>query len=194
MKKKWMLFLLALCVSLTACASAPPERTADGLQWGSDWTTVGNLLGVEPKEGWTLSRSEDMLAASGTYYAAFIQGAPTTYENEEGQEVTVYDAEIHLVLMLSGDDAEKTAGQWRELVAERYPDAEQSTAECTGKTVTISSYPFPAGNGPATLGASASLVHGGAALEVDVITLAEHPEKPAQVLADFLSRCHFPQE
>ena len=194
MKKKWMLFLLALCVSLTACASAPPERTADGLDWDSDWTTVGNLLGIEPKEGWILSRSEDMLAASGTYYAAFLQGEPITYENEEGEEVTVCDAEIHLVLMLSGAEAEKTAEQWRKLAAERYPEAEQSTVEYAGEPVTISSYPFPAGNGPATLGASASLVQGGTALEVDVITLADYPEKPAQVLADFLSRCHFSQE
>ena len=61
MKKTAIACALMLCLLLSACSANPPEKTADGADWGADWTTVSAFLGVEPMDGWTVQRNEDML-------------------------------------------------------------------------------------------------------------------------------------
>lgn len=195
MKKTAFLLTLIACLTLSACGAKPPEKTAEGEAWSRDWTTVGNLVGVEPEEGWTVQRNEDMLASSGTFYASWSWGEAVPYTNESGDEITAYDAQIHLVVMECDTpaDAEQAAGQWQSIAQERYPEMEQSTGEYAGRAYQISTYPFPADNGPASLGASATLQGSSLAFRVDVVTLEDFERSPSQVLADFLERCHFAQ-
>lgn len=195
MKKTAILCTLMLCLMLSACSSQLPEKTADGAAWGKDWTTIGSVLGVEPMDGWTVQRNEDVLAAEGTFYASWTKGEAISYTNENGDKVTTYDAQIHLVVMEleTAADAEKTATQWQSLAEERYPDMEKSTGEYAGQSYEIAVYPFPQGSGPASKGASATGIRGNLAIQVDVVTLEDFSQEPLEVLADFLEHCHYAQ-
>lgn len=191
MKKAAIVCILILCLTLSACGAKVPEKTADGEAWGGDWTTIGAFLGVESMEGWTLQRNEDVLAAEGTFYASWTKGQALSYTNENGDRITTYDAQIHLVVMEldTPEDAEQTAAQWQSLARERYPDMKEST----DGSFQITTYSFPAGSGPAPNGASATGIRGSRAIRVDVAVLADFPEEAMDVLTDFLEHCHYAQ-
>lgn len=193
MKKTFLLWTLMICLMLSACGAKLPEKTADGAPWDKDWTTIGDFMGVEPSAGWTLQRNEDVLAAEGTFYTSWTQGEAFTYTNEDGDEVTTYDAQIHLVAVELGtsSDAEQTAAQWQELTQERYTNMEETTAEYAGQTFQVSAYLFPAGTGPDSRGASATGIRGNWAIRVDAATLEGFSAEPMDVLEDFLERCHY---
>lgn len=193
MKKTALVCTLILCLILSACGAK--EKTAGGAQWDEGWTAIGSALGVESMDGWTVQRNEDVLAAEGTFYTSWTKGEAISYTNENGDEVTTYDAQIHLVVQefeIPGD-AERTAALWQSLAEERYPNMEASNGEYAGQTFEISVYPFPDDSGPASLGASATGIRGNRAIRVDVVTLEIFPEEPLDVLADFLERCHYAQ-
>lgn len=191
MKKAAIVCILILCLTLSACGAKVPEKTADGEAWGGDWTTIGAFLGVEPMEGWTVQRNEDVLAAEGTFYTSWTRGEAISYTSENGDEVTTYDAQIHLVVMEldTPEDAEQTAAQWQSLARERYSNMEEST----DGSFQITTYSFPAGSGPASNGASATGIRGSRAIRVDVAVLADFPEEAMDVLTDFLEHCHYAQ-
>lgn len=191
MKKAAIVCILILCLTLSACGAKVPEKTADGEAWGRDWTTIGAFLGVEPMEGWTVQRNEDVLAAEGTFYASWTKGQALSYTNENDDRITTYDAQIHLVVMEldTPEDAEQTAAQWQSLARERYSNMEEST----DGSFQITTYSFPAGSGPASNGASATGIRGSRAIRVDVAVLADFPEEAADVLTDFLEHCHYAQ-
>lgn len=191
MKKAAIVCILILCLTLSACGAKVPEKTADGEAWGGDWTTIGAFLGVEPMEGWTVQRNEDVLAAEGTFYTSWTRGEAISYTSENGDEVTTYDAQIHLVVMEldTPEDAEQTAAQWQSLARERYPDMKEST----DGSFQITTYSFPAGSGPASNGASATGIRGSRTIRVDVAVLADFPEEAMDVLTDFLEHCHYAQ-
>lgn len=195
MKKTALVCTLIFCLMLSACANQLPEKTAEGEAWGKDWTTIGSALGVEPMDGWTVQRNEDVLAAEGTFYASWTKGEAISDTNENGDKVTAYDAQIHLVLMEleTAADAEQTAAQWQALAQERYPNLKKSNGEYDGQSFQIAAFSFPAGSGLASLGASATAVRGNRAIQVDVVTLESFPEEPLDVLADFLAHCRYAQ-
>lgn len=193
MKKTAFVCTLILCLLLSACGTKLPEKTADGAQWGKDWTTIGSALGVEPMDGWTVRRNEDVLAAEGTFYASWTKGEAISYTNENGDEVTTYDAQIHLVVQefeIPGD-AELTAALWQSLAKERYPNMEESNGEYAGQSFQITVYPFPDGSGPVSKGASATGIRDSRAIRVDVVTLESFSQEPLDVLTDFLEHCRF---
>lgn len=195
MKKAAILCTLMLCLMLSACGAKLPEKTVDGGAWDKGWTTIGSVLGVEPMDGWTVQRNEDVLAAEGTFYASWTKGEAISYTNENGDKVTTYDAQIHLVVMEleTAADAEQTAAQWQSLAAERYTSLEQSTAQYAGQPFEIAVFSFPQGSGPASKGASATGIRGNLAIQVDVVTLEDFSQEPLEVLADFLEHCHYAQ-
>lgn len=195
MKKTAILCTLMLCLMLSACGGKLPEKTIDGGAWDKGWTTIGSALGVEPMDGWTVQRNEDVLAAEGTFYASWTKGQAISYTNENGDKVTTYDTQIHLVVMEleTAADAEQTAAQWQSLAKERYPDMEESNGEYAGQSFQIATFSFPQGSGPASKGVSATGIRGNLAIQVDVVTLEDFSQEPLEVLADFLEHCHYAQ-
>lgn len=178
---------------LSACGVKVPEKTADGKAWDKDWMTIGDMMGVEPREGWTVQRNEDVLAAEGTFYTSWTKGEAFTYTNENGDEITTYDAQIHLVVQEfdTPGGAEETAAHWQSLAKDRYTDMEETTGEYAGQSFEMTVYRFPTGTGPDSRGASATGIRGNRAIRVDVVTLESLPEEPSDVLTDFLEHCHY---
>ena len=191
MRKTAIACILLLCLTLSACGAEAPEKTAGGEAWGRDWTTIGAFLGVEPMDGWTVQRNEDVLAAEGTFYASWTKGEAASYPSENGGEVTAFDAQIYLVVMEldTPEDAEETAAQWQSLARERYPDLEESN----DGSFQITTYSFPNGSGPDSKGASATGTRGSRAIRVDVVTRESFPQGPLDVLTEFLNHCHYAQ-
>lgn len=181
MKKRLIFIVLALCLVFTGCSKAP-SKAIDGLDWDKDWTTVGSLLGVEPRDGWTLQRSEDVLAAEGMYYYVWAKGEAITYTNEFEETVTSYPEEIHLILLEapSEEQAASSLASWNELTEERYPDAAKSQATYAGQAFDLSSY---------DLGISASAQRGEYAIRIDI--MAQDGAEPEPILADFLNQIHY---
>lgn len=189
MRKTAIACILLLCLTLSACGAEAPEKTAGGEAWGRDWTTIGAFLGVEPMDGWTVQRNEDVLAAEGTFYASWTKGEAKSDTGENGGEITTYEAQIHLVVMEldTPEDAAQTAAQWQSLARERYPDLEESN----DGSFQITTYSFPDGSGSDSKGASATGTRGSRAIRVDVVTRESFPQGPLDVLTEFLNHCHY---
>lgn len=186
MKKRILVLTLMFVLLLTGCSTKLPEKDAAGNAWSADWTTVGSLLGVESRADWTLSRSEDVLAAEGMYYFVWTKGEAVTYTNAFEEEVTAHQAEIHLIVSESpsAEEAQKVAAEWEQLTRDRYPDAAESQATFSGQTFAVSTYAADQSHG-----ASASAQRDTAVIRVDVVTLND--ENPEMILADFLNVCHY---
>lgn len=189
MRKTAIACILLLCLTLSACGAEAPEKTAGGEAWGRDWTTIGAFLGVEPMDGWTVQRNEDVLAAEGTFYASWTKGEAKSDTGENGGEITTYEAQIHLVVMEldTPENAAQTAAQWQSLARERYPDLEESN----DGSFQITTYSFPNGSGSDSKGASATGTRGSRAIRVDVVTRESFPQEPLAVLTNFLDHCHY---
>lgn len=185
--KKWTI-LLTLCLLLTGCGIQTPAKTVDGSPWEDSWETVGSLLGVEPMSGWTVQRSEDVLAAEGTFYTVWTKGEGFHYVNAVGDDVTGYDSQIHLVAIeTTAEEAQNNADMWEQLIDDRYDDVQKSSQEYAGQTFLISVYDFPAGD--FTLhGASATAIRGNWAIHVDVLTKEDNAQ---EMLETFWNHCHW---
>lgn len=189
MKRLIPIIGLIFATILTGCGVKTPTKTVAGTPWDSRWDNVGSLMGVEPADGWTLSRSEDVLAAEGTFYNVWVKGDSFTYPGADDQTITAYEGQVHLVATQkeSSHDARDQASQWDTLITERYPDAVSAEAEYAGQSFGTAVYDFPAGE--RTLhGASATAVRGNWAIHLDVISAEESAQA---VLEAFLIRCHW---
>ncbi len=137
------LFAAALCLGLAGCGAPPaPERAADGLDWDADWVTVGGVVGVDTPEGITPRENNEALAADGMYYATWSIGEGEPYTNEDGDEATLYGAQIYLLLggYKSEEEARDTLSQWQEMAKAQYAVDETSEKTHNGRDYHIITY------------------------------------------------------
>ncbi|MDO4621238.1 MAG: hypothetical protein Q4B09_11550 [Lachnospiraceae bacterium] len=143
MKKSPLRFflLLALAVSLLGgCApkvnTTPELPTGDTLQFGS-FLETGNAF-----DNLTLREYNDALAADGLYYATWSLGDAVDYENEDGDTVPLYDAQLYLIAgeFTSAEKASDNKNTWLSAAAKNYVDAEQSVLNINGITYDILTY------------------------------------------------------
>lgn len=146
--KKIIFFLLAaiFCFNLTACSEVPaPEKAADGTPWSDDWVTISNVMGIDTPEGLTLQDNKDALAASGMYYSTWSIGEETSYidkTDDEEKEVTIYDAQLFLLLSGSSstEETEKNREEWLAMADEHYQIDSEETGTWNGQEYTLISY------------------------------------------------------
>ncbi len=192
--KKLLLALLAACVLLTGCGAAqPPEKALDGSKWEESWVTVGNTVGVDTPDTLTLRDNNEALASQGMYYATWSIGEPEPYTNKEGNEVSIYDAQINLLLAGFREDggAEKSAAEWLEMAQEQYHVSETRTETFNGQEYTLLACTYDSETNPYTGGAAAFGVYDSqCAAAVEVSCRDTYAGDPMDLLTDFLSRCH----
>lgn len=185
MKKQIVILALMLVLLLSGCAQELPAQDADGNPWQESWVSLGNVVGVEPMEGWSTQRNEDVLAPEGIYFASWYYGEGE--ENDAGE--TVFPAQIFLVLNeCESEDALQTVlSEWQALAQERYLTEEMSAAG----DYTMMRYRFPENSGNFDLGAVAYGRHGLYAVNAEISCRDDFPGDPAQVLTEFLGRFHY---
>lgn len=193
--KKWMALLLAgaLCLGLTGCGTLPPEKAADGLDWDKNWVTVGNIVGVDTPDGMEPRENNEALAANGMYYATWSMGESQPYTNEDGDEAELYDAQVYLLLggYKSAKDAESTLSQWKDMANLQYVIDDTSTQTCSGLEFTVITYTFDSGANPYARGASAFGTYRNYAVSVELTCRQDFNGDAAQLLTQFLDRCHY---
>lgn len=188
--KKTAILCLILCLLLSGCASsALPETASDGTPWAKDWVNLGAILGVEPMDGWTSQRNEDVLAAEGMYFAAWSYGDPS--QNDSGE--TVYPAQIFLVISEQESDAEVSAclADWEALVQDRYTAGEAFEASCNSGDFDMIPYLFPEDSGNFTSGMIALGSHGNYAINAELSCRDDFTGDPGEVLTAFLKNIHY---
>lgn len=194
--KRMLLCLLAaaLGLGLAGCGRLPdPERAADGLDWGEDWVTVGGVVGVDAPEGMTARENNDALAANGMYYATWSMGEGEPFTNADGEEATLYDAQVYLLLggYKSEEEAQSALAEWRGMAEEQYAVRGAADEAHNGQDFHIITYAFDSGENPYARGASAFGTYRNFAVNVDFACQAGFEGDEARLLADFLDHCHY---
>lgn len=194
MKRSTALWLGALlCVCLAGCAQPAPEKAADGAAWSEDWVTVGNVIGVDTPGGLELQENNDTLAQKGMYYAAWSISGETPFVNADGDDATVYDAQICL-LLAGHDSAEKAQAQAAELLdmaRSMYTVEDTAEAVYNGQSFTVITHTYRSETNPYQRGASAFGVYRNYAVNVEISCREEFTGGVQEILADFLEHCHY---
>lgn len=184
--------LLCILPFLAGCApSLEPEKpTVD--EDGN--VTVGTILKVKNRDNrLTLLDNKDALAADGLYYAAWTAGDSEPYENQDGDTVDLYDAQLYLLLGESQTDesAQHNMDTWLAAAKENYEVEKEEAATYNGQGYTIITYRCQAADTPYERGVSAFCTNGSNAVCIELTCQASYSEDLSSMMADFLSSCDY---
>ncbi len=195
MKKAFLLIMTGtLLACLTGCGTQIPAMAADGTPWSEDWITLGQTLGVEePGHGLTL---RDNKVSSSMYYTAWSIGEARPYVNASDEKTNLYDAQLVLLLMDSGtaEEARMSVREWLALAADHYAITDTAQQTYNGQEFTVLTYTFPSDTSPYAHGVSAFTVVDAWAVSVEFACQDTFEEDAGEILADFLTHCHYAAE
>ena len=195
MKRAAVCLLIAtLCLGLAGCGALPtPEKAADGAAWSEEWVTVGSVVGVDTPDGMTFRENNEALAANGMHYATWSIGEGKPYTNADGEEATLYDAQVYLLLggYKSGEEAQDTMAQWQEMAQAQYTVGETAEAVHNGQKFSLITYTFDGETNPYARGASAFGVYRNYAISVEFTCREGFDGGAEKLLAQFLDNCHY---
>lgn len=192
--KKLVCCGLLLCLLLSGCAKAAPERAADGADWSEDWTTLGGVLGAEePGHGLELRDNNEALSVTDMYLATWTIGEGEPYVNEDGDEVVLYPARLDVLVYGRKDSAaaRQAVEDWTARLAETYDVTGAGPQSCNGQDYTVSTYHCKSETNPYARGVSAFGVYRDYAVSVELNCLDSFAEDETSILTDFLSVCHY---
>ena len=181
--------LAALCALLLAGCAGPSAESTLPPGWERTWVRVGNLLGVEPMEGFSPSENMDALGVAGLYYATWTAGEGETVTNDEDGEAILYDAQIYLLFQQFKEDAKAVPelGSWQNRERENYEAGEAVTETHAGQEFTVLPLLKGAEDNPYARGAAAFALHeGGWAICVELLCRDSFDGDAQVLLGDFL--------
>lgn len=184
---------LALCLLLTSCAIYP-DTAEDGAAWDRSWEMMGQVMGIEPPgDGLALLENDSVLTGQDTYYATWAVGEPETFENEDGRETDLYDAQLYLIVYGCKDTASSQAAveEWLATEEETYDVSERRQETCNGQEYTFLVYTVISETNPFDRGASAFAVFDTYAISAEVTCVEGFDGDPEQMLKNFLEGCHY---
>lgn len=192
MKRIWILALLA-ALALTGCADSSADRHPD---WDESWVRLAEYIGVEPLEGFELNESNDVLSMSGLYYAAWTSGSGQRFVNADGDEATVYDAQIYVLLeeCRAPEAAEEAVGAWIVREKSSYGAGEAYTKSFGGQEFDILPLVSGSESNPYTHGTAAFAVRDEWAVSVELVCADSFEEDPGPLLERFLAGFHYSEE
>lgn len=193
-KNKSVIPLLCLLLLLTGCSCASaPAKTTDGQKWQEDWLKIGTGLGIEAPAQLTLLDSKEALAADGLYYATWVTGNSVPYENNEGDTIDLYDAQLYLLVNETSDaaSAETNCQAWLASAEENYKILSKDTVICSGHSYTLITYDCISEDTPYARGVSAFAFQGATAVCAELTCVENYNEDLTQLLTEFLNGCHY---
>ena len=195
MKKAFLFILICTMLAcLAGCGTGTPAMTEDGTPWSKDWIRLGPTVGAEePGHGLTL---RDEKSAKSMCYTAWSIGEAQPYVNASGEDAKRYDAQL-VVLLLSSDTAEEaqlSVDEWLDLAGENYAVTDTSRQAYNGREFTVLTYTFPSDTSPYTHGVSAFATFGAWAISAEFACQETFGEDAQEILADFLTHCHYVAE
>lgn len=191
MKKAFL--LTAICVvlaCLTGCGARLPAAAVDGAPWSEDWITFGVLGVEEPGYGLTL---RDDKAARDMCYAAWSIGEAQPYVNGAGEETSLYDAQLVLLLTAcdTPEEARRNVEELLSLAGEHYTITDTAQQTFNGQDFTVLTYTFASDTSPFARGVSAFTTFGAWAISVEFACQDDLAEDGMDILTDFLEHCHY---
>lgn len=186
--KKLLILALLTALLLSGCSG---EKFDPGFD--KSWTNVGNLIGVEPVEGFAVNENMDALGPTGLYYATWTSGAGETITNDEGKEATVYDAQIYLLIEQCKDaeTAESDLGKWIALEKQSYETGEMYEQTFASQSFRILPLLSSEEDNPYAHGITAFGLRGNSAISVELLCTDAFAGDPKEILAQFLSGLHY---
>lgn len=192
MRRLWILVLLA-AMALSGCSGSVGQPNPD---WEKSWVRIGDIIGVEPMEDFSLNESNDVLSISGLYYATWTCGDGKDYVNTDGDDAIIYDAQIYVLLQECRDSeaAAQTVDTWIAREKQSYTAGETDT-ESFGTQV-FDLLPLSSGKAgnPYSHGIAAFAVREQWAISVELVCSDGFTGNPQSVLARFLTGFHYSGE
>ena len=191
MKKALCLGLFALFLLLSGCGKQPEDRHPE---WDEDWTRFDDLMAIEAPENFRPGEMNDALAVNAIWYAVWNGGTePRMFTNAEGQEASVYDAQIFLVLkgFDSEEEAKANLADWIEREAQSYETGEFRSISAAGQVFSVRPLLRAKAENPYARGAAAFAVRGKLALSAELLCAEGFKGDPDEILAQFLNGIHY---
>lgn len=181
--------LITASLLLGGCGS-PLESQIAADEDGS--IQMGSSLHVSAApEPLSLYDSKDALAADGLYYACWTAGTSTEYENEDGDTVDLFPAQVTLLCSEKKDalSAENDLEGWQTAALDDYAVSDTRTEEIGGQEYEIITYTMKNPDSPWEGGVSAFTTHENAAVCTEITYQASFEGDPDRILLDLL-RCY----
>ncbi len=191
-----LLALLLSLLMLSGCA-AGAEDPARPDWWEDGWFTMDDILAVEPGDAFRPGESNDALAPAGLYYATWVSGEGREIVNAAGDDATVYDVQIYLLVKVcdSGAQAEEELRDWMSREASNYETGDVFTQTLSDGHHEQAYRLLPllaAGeDNPYRNGAAAFAVRDRLAISVELLGDYGDSEQAQSALLQFLSCIHY---
>ncbi len=192
MNKKMILFPLCAALLLSGCSSLS-KNGEEKKNWPEGTVQIGSTAGITAPERFTLLDNKETLAADGLYYASWGTGSCVPYENDEGDTVDLYDAQLYFLTSESMSE-EKTEGdrdKWLAVAKENYEVHTENSVTLNGQTYTVLTYDCISEDSPYDRGVSAFGVCGTTAVCAELTCLEDYTEDLETILTEFLNGCYF---
>lgn len=190
----FLLILSLILVGHLVDFSQYPSGAADGAAWDKTWEMMGKVVGIEsPGHGLTLQTNNSVLAGEETYYASWTIGEEAPYINEDGDEVTLYPAQLYLLLYGCEDaaSAQTTCEEFLARERQTYAVQSESTAAHNGQNYTVLDYACLSEANPYERGCSAFTVYGNFVFVAELTCQDRFEGDASQILADVLDGVHY---
>lgn len=191
MKTIKILALLLAFLLLQGCANGSADTLPSG--WSGDWVLLGNFLGAEPLEGFSLNEIKDALSVGGIYYATWTCGQAREHTNDEGEQAKVYDAQIYVLVQECRNEAAAATqiGAWIARESQSYSVDEKTAYIAAGQTFDLLPLLSARAENPYTQGVAAFAARGNMAICVELLCAEDYTGDPQAVLEAFLNGLHY---
>lgn len=184
-------FVLSGCAHTSVSANIDNDSSGDR---HSDRVTIGSHLTIHnTDERLTLSDHMDTLSADGLYYASWVAGNSSPYENSDGESVTLHDAQLYLLTgeFKSSEAAQENMHNWLEAGKSNYDVTNEEDINCNGQTYSLVTYHFTNTDNPYDHGVSVFGVYEDTAICIELTCIESYHEDLTQMLTDFLQNCTY---
>ncbi len=182
--------------TLSGCALMPDlsNTTNNASEEESGQVKIGSHLTIQnTDERLTLSEHMDALSADGLYYASWVAGESTPYENSDGESVSLYDAQLYVLAgeFKTAEAAQENMNNWLAAGKSNYDVIGEENIDCNGQSYSLITYQFTNSENPYDHGVSVFGVYEDMAVCMELTCVKGYDEDLRQMLTDFLENCDY---